>query len=713
MASLRPGANLAHLALYLLAVDLGRLAGSHADGVFFFWPAAGIAALWLMDVRGRWQVLFASALLVAGTTVLDIALGVAPLASVVYGVANLTVGLTVRAFSARAEGSSYWDRPPRRLARPRDLIDIGIASAAASLASAVPGMLAVLIDTGDVSGAGLVAWVVRNTSSTFIVVTSVLGVLTTVFRSHARNGWAAVLTPKLRPHWRPELLTVSVLSLGAALLLFSNEDALPIAYAMIVASIWLGYRFSPVVGGVYTSVFAIIATLYTQAGVGPFGQIEDLTARAVTVQVYALVTAVVVMLLSTGASERAALYARVTASEARATSRVELLDAVMNAITDGLVVLEGSGEVMMRNPAAERMMGPRRPPGQDGPDDYGIFRPDGSSIAPDELPHLHALAGVAVPAEDLVRIDPRTGLESTLSIGALPLVHAADDGSHMAVVVIHDVTAERSHRRELQAFAGTVAHDLKTPLTGIGSWAEILGDQLDELEVDVTEPRSSLRRIETSAARMQQLIADLLAYSQAQNATLSPLSLSLTGLVEQVAREQREIYARLRPVIEHGPLGRVVADRTLVGQLLSNVIGNALKYVEPGTTPHVVISSEQVGDLVEVRVADNGIGIPRSERGRIFDSFYRASSSGGYPGTGLGLAICARAVERHGGRISAQEGLDGRGTTLVFTLPADLEAEVEPDLDDDGGGATWDQRVGETTRAEPPPRRTGSETAVR
>ncbi len=273
----------------------------------------------------------------------------------------------------------------------------------------------------------------------------------------------------------------------------------------------------------------------------------------------------------------------------------------------------------------------------------------------------------------------------------------------MAVVVIHDVTQERTHRRELQAFAGTVAHDLKAPLTGVGSWAEILGDQLDALEIDVSAPRSSLRRIETSAARMEQLIADLLSYSQAQSATLAPASLSLTGMVEQVAREQREVYADVRPLIEHGPLGQVYADRTLVGQLLSNVIGNAVKYVAPGTTPHVLIGSELVGDMLEIRVADNGIGIPRNERGQIFDSFYRASSSGDYPGTGLGLAICARAVERHGGRISAREGLDGGGTTLVFTLPADLSARARR------GSA----RAGDTTRAEPPPRRVGSETAVR
>src|SRR4051812_16098801 len=213
MASLRPGATLAHLVLYLVAVDLGRLVGSQADGVFFFWPAAGLAALWLMDARSREQVWFSSALLVVGTTVLDVALGVDPLAAVLYGIANLTVGLTVRAFSALTEGTSFWGRLPRRLAKTRDLIDVGIACAVAGAVSAVPGMAAALVNNGSVSGEDLVAWVVRNAASTFIVVTSVLGVLTTVFRAHARNGWAAILTPKLRRYWGLELVTVSVLSI--------------------------------------------------------------------------------------------------------------------------------------------------------------------------------------------------------------------------------------------------------------------------------------------------------------------------------------------------------------------------------------------------------------------------------------------------------------------------------------------------------------------
>ncbi len=703
MASRSASVALAYLTTYVVAMVLGLDSVLPGTGLAFFWPATGVAALWLLRGRTRDQVLLDGALLLAATVIVDALHDITLLGSALFGVANLVIALVVRLASARTEALSFWGPLPRSVSRKRDVRMLLIASFAAAVASLPFALLATYVETGGfVRGAGL-AWVVRNTCSTFVVVASVLALLTALFRAHARRGWAARLTSEPRPHWQLELVAAASVSLGAAAVLFGSNRVLPIAFMLIVAATWIGYRFSPAVGGVYSLILSTLAVLCTQAGRGPFAGIDDLLSRSVVVQIYVLVTTVLVLVISLGVAERAALLARVVDSEARASSRAELLDAVLGVMTDGLVVLEASGQPLMRNAAAEALMGPRRRPGQDGPADYGLFRPDGTPIDRDELPHVRALAGEAVSAEDVLRIDPGTGEQSTLSVGAVPL-HTDDDGT-MAVVVIHDVTQERTHRRELQAFAGTVAHDLKAPLTGVGSWAEILGDQLDALGVDVTGPRSSLRRIESSSQRMEQLISDLLSYSQAQSATLTPVSLSLTGMVESVARDLREAGGGWPPLIEHGPLGRVLADRTLVGQLLANVLGNAVKYVEPGTRPHVRVTSELIGDVLEVRVADNGIGIPRAERGRIFDSFYRASSSGSFPGTGLGLAICARAVDRHGGRISAREGIDGRGTTLVFTLPADLDWKP-------GDQEPGDQEPGDTTSAEPPPRRTGSATAV-
>jgi signal transduction histidine kinase len=685
MVSIRARARstVGHLVVYVVAVVAGLSSLVPDSGLAFFWPAAGVGALWMLSSRDRTHLLVDAFLLWASTVVVDVLMDVPLRAAVLFGLANLLIGLTLRAGSALSEATAFTGRLPRRVSGKSDLAALVIASLAAAVLSAPVGLSAAYLASGSLGWATAVSWIVRNTCSTFVVVAAVLAVLTALFRAHARRGWAARLSSRPRPFWLPELVLASTLALAATTYLFGYDQQAPVAFLLIVPATWVGYRFTPVVGGLFALVGSALAVLSTQAGRGPFATIVDPTSRAVTVQIYVLVITVLLLVLALGVSEREALIGRVVESEARATSRAELLDAVMNSITDGLIVFESSGEVMMRNPAAEVTDGNRRAPGTMGsPHDHGFFHLDGTPMEPEELPHARALAGELVAAEDILRIDPDTGHQAILSVAAVPLERSEEAGGRLAVLVAHDVTKEHSHRRELEAFAATVAHDLKAPLTGIGSWAEILGDQLEALDLDVTEPKVSLRRIKGSAVRMQQLISDLLGYSQAQCTTLKPTSLSLTGLVEEAVREAREASTGAPPLVEYQPLGQVLADRMLVRQLLANVIGNAVKYVAPGTRPHVRISSEVVGDMLEVRVADNGIGIPRAERGRIFDSFYRASSSGGYPGTGIGLAICARAVERHGGRISAREGIDGVGTTMIFTLPRDpawADGEVSSD----------------------------------
>ena len=187
---------------------------------------------------------------------------------------------------------------------------------------------------------------------------------------------------------------------------------------------------------------------------------------------------------------------------------------------------------------------------------------------------------------------------------------------------------------------------------------------------------------------------------------------SLDEVVDTTAREVVDQSTGLAPRIEHGSLGTVRADLTLVRQVLNNLIGNAVKYVATGVQPVVHVSSTQVGDMVQVRVVDNGIGIPAEERTRVFDSWFRSETSRRlYPGTGLGLSITARAVERHGGTITARQRTDASGSVFTFTLPVDPEPRLRiapsPAAETD-----QPQRDGRTTSADPPPRRTGSDTAV-
>ncbi|MCW2712345.1 MAG: Sensor protein kinase walK, partial [Marmoricola sp.] len=138
------------LTVYLVTVALERLALPDDSGLAFFWPAAGVAALWMLSGRTRRRVVLDGALLVVGTTVLDV-LGVHPMAAALYGLANLVVGLTVRLTSSLLDGQPFWSSLPRRLAGARELWALGVAALAAALTGAVLGLLAVLVDTGNLT----------------------------------------------------------------------------------------------------------------------------------------------------------------------------------------------------------------------------------------------------------------------------------------------------------------------------------------------------------------------------------------------------------------------------------------------------------------------------------------------------------------------------------------------------------------------------------
>ena len=134
----------------------------------------------------------------------------------------------------------------------------------------------------------------------------------------------------------------------------------------------------------------------------------------------------------------------------------------------------------------------------------------------------------------------------------------------------------------------------------------------------------------------------------------------------------------LRRTIEVAPLPEVYADGAMVRRLLDNLIGNAIKYVAPGEVARVTVTARVVDDMVEVTVADEGIGIPADQRDRVFEAFHRATGASEYDGHGIGLSVCKRIVERHGGRISAEPPLGERGARIVFTLPAAATPPRDP-----------------------------------
>ena len=221
--------------------------------------------------------------------------------------------------------------------------------------------------------------------------------------------------------------------------------------------------------------------------------------------------------------------------------------------------------------------------------------------------------------------------------------------------------------RELEAFAYSVAHDLKAPLRGIDGYSRLLledhKDQLDD------EGRSFLNTIQASADEMNQLIQDLLDYSRLERRELNPHRLELQPLVRAlVEQKQHEIVDR--DIDFHVTVngGYVMADANGLSQALKNYIDNAVKFTRDVAEPTVEIGSRETPGGYLLWVRDNGIGFDMKYHDRIFNIFQRLNHSEDYPGTGIGLAIVRKAMERLGGRAWA-ESEPGRGATFYLEIP--------------------------------------------
>ncbi|MDI1447009.1 PAS domain S-box protein [Polyangium sp. 6x1] len=220
---------------------------------------------------------------------------------------------------------------------------------------------------------------------------------------------------------------------------------------------------------------------------------------------------------------------------------------------------------------------------------------------------------------------------------------------------------------ELEAFSYTIAHDLRAPLRNMHSLADALAE--DYAEDLPPEAREYTERIVAAAVRMDDLIKDLLAYARLTREAirLQPLDLDdvLTDVLGQMRPEIRERGAEVKVA---WPLGWVVAHRPTLGQVMTNLLGNAIKFVAAGKNPLVRVCSEDRGERVRLWVADNGIGVEPEHRERIFRVFERLHAQEAYPGTGIGLAIVRKGAERMRGSCGV-EARPGGGSRFWIELP--------------------------------------------
>jgi CHASE1-domain containing sensor protein/nitrogen-specific signal transduction histidine kinase len=264
-----------------------------------------------------------------------------------------------------------------------------------------------------------------------------------------------------------------------------------------------------------------------------------------------------------------------------------------------------------------------------------------------------AAAGVIVSASMATILLALVRAEAQSHKRALELRVAADRyrklGEQQEQLVLERTAELRETNSQLEAFVYSIAHDLRAPLRAMSGYAYLLeqdaGDKLNE------ESRRRLGKMKESAALMDRLILDLIAFGRTARAEmeLSPVDTekALQHALAQTSAQRDESRAEVNVI---GKLPVVIAHEATLTQALANLVANAMKFVAPGVTPRVTIRHEDAGDRAKVWIEDNGIGIPPNMQERAFRLFERLHGAQ-YGGTGIGLSIVRKGVERMGGRV--------------------------------------------------------------
>lgn len=294
---------------------------------------------------------------------------------------------------------------------------------------------------------------------------------------------------------------------------------------------------------------------------------------------------------------------------------------------------------------------------------------------------VHTMVLVGIPVDDRIRgvvgfttVDRPFSL-SEESIDLVRLVGASfvfGYGRAQAEAELEQVTRDLQERnaelvrvnRDLQEFAMVAAHDLKSPLYAAQGFLELLDGKRPMLD---DEGCTFLDAAMRGTTRMRQLVEDLLTYSQVGWSPIERHDVDLGQLARAVIADVAFGPSGADVVANVKDLPVVFGDETMLRQLLQNLVTNAAKYARPHVRPRIEIGGRRDGRGWTIWVADNGVGIEKNERTRVFEMFTRLETSPG-SGAGIGLAICERVVAAHGGAIWVEDGIDG-GTKVCFNLP--------------------------------------------
>ncbi len=362
------------------------------------------------------------------------------------------------------------------------------------------------------------------------------------------------------------------------------------------------------------------------------------------------------------------------------------IETVVENLTSGLVEYDNNFTVLRINHAAEEMLGLQRGSvigKQIKPEDTtkreleSLARVSYPGLTPEVRKLPKEISGL--PGADVHEIIIRYPLERELQVVTAPVLNPATGEMNGFVKVLRDITREKMIAKSKSEFISIAAHQLRTPLSGV-KWTMKLVMDGDMGPLNPEQLQYLTRGYET-AQKMVGLVNDLLNVARIEDGRFGyefkeadiMETLSVVSNNSKLAAKARNIEVEF--IDNTGGVAPFVFDVGKMSLAVQNLLDNAIKYTNP--MGKVILEIEKEGDYLKVKISDNGVGIPKSQIGRLFSKFFRASNviHMQTDGSGLGLFIVKNIILRHGGDITV-ESEEGKGTTFVFVIP--LKEELIP-----------------------------------
>ena len=338
-------------------------------------------------------------------------------------------------------------------------------------------------------------------------------------------------------------------------------------------------------------------------------------------------------------------------------------EEVVRSMAEGVIMVNKKGEIMLMNPAAEKLLGVKR--------EDKIGQSILNDLKEEQLVSLVQQPADSTKSKEIV-VQSRNDQVKKVLLASNAVIESEDGKTVGFVSVISDVTKQKELEALKNAFLTSISHELRTPITCIHGSLQLLCDSTINKLTPSQEKFATIALNNTK--RLSRLINDLLDLSklEAKKFTIKPALFRVDDLVQSLVNEfgawSKTKGITLQADIEK--LLEIEADKDRIGQVLTNLIGNALKFTPNGGTVTVVGKRDVSLKKIELGVRDTGPGIAQKDFQNIFEKFSRVESQAmqGVSGTGLGLTIAKEIVELHGGRIWV-ESEEGKGSYFAFELP--------------------------------------------